>query len=279
MIDPEPLPHLPGCYLFKDTEGAVIYVGKAKDLKRRVSSYFQKRDLDPKTSALVTAARDLDFIVTDSEVEALLLENALIKKHWPKYNVRLKDSSRYASIHITDEEFPRIHFSRRRAGGGSFFGPFVSARERDYVFSVVRKAFGLRTCRRLPKRACLRYHMGACSGPCIGKIESAEYKERVVRAGAVLRGRTAELIGSLKDEMMDLAERQEFERAMELRNEIRALEGLQYRQHIERQKRFDEDVLSWIVEGETVYMMLFKVYKGTLEGKEEFVFPGGADLG
>jgi len=274
MIDPEPLPHLPGCYLFKDTEGAVIYVGKAKDLKRRVSSYFQKRDLDPKTSALVTAARDLDFIVTDSEVEALLLENALIKKHWPKYNVRLKESYRYASIHITDEEFPRIHFSRGRAGGGSFFGPFVSARERDYVFSVVRKAFGLRTCRRLPKRACLRYHMGACSGPCIGKIESAEYKERVVRAGAVLRGRTAELIGSLKDEMMDLAERQEFERAMELRNEIRAIEGLQYRQHIERQKRFDEDVLSWIVEGETVYMMLFKVYKGTLEGKEEFVFPG-----
>jgi excinuclease ABC subunit C len=275
MIDPEPLPHLPGCYIFKDAEGAVIYVGKAKDLKKRVSSYFQKRDIDPKTSALVSAARDLDFIVTDSEVEALLLENALIKKHWPKYNVKLKDSSRYASIHLTDEEFPRIHLSRRRTGGGSFFGPFVSARERDYVFQVVRKTFGLRTCRRLPKRECLRYHMGACSGPCIGKITPELYMERVSRAESVLKGRIGELIGSMKEEMTKLAGEQEFERAMELRDEIRALEGLQDRQHIERQKRFDEDVLSYIVEGESVYLMLFKVYRGTLEGKEEFVFPRG----
>lgn len=275
MIDTEPLPHLPGCYLFKDGEGAVIYVGKAKDLKKRVNSYFQKKDLDPKTSALVSATRGLDFIVTNSEVEALLLENALIKKHWPKYNVKLKDSSRYASIHLTDEEFPRIHVSRRRTGDGSFFGPFVSARERDYVFSVLRKTFGLRTCKRLPKRACLRYHMGACSGPCIGKISPERYREKVRWAEAVLKGRTGELIGSLKEEMAALARGEEFERAMELRDEIRALEGLQDRQHIERQKRFDEDVLSWIVEGESVYLMLFKVYRGTLEGKEEFVFPNG----
>ena len=275
MIDPEPLPHLPGCYLFKDGEGAVIYVGKAKDLKKRVASYFQKRETDPKTSALVSAAQNLDFIVTESEVEALLLENALIKKHWPKYNVKLKDSSRYASIHLTDEEFPRIHLSRKRAGEGSFFGPFVSARERDLVFSVIRQAFGLRTCRRLPKRACLRYSMGACSGPCIGKISPVDYQERVSRAEAVLKGKTGELIGSLKKEMTALARKEEFERAMELRDEIRALEGLQDRQQIERKKRFDEDVLSYVVDGESVYLMLFKVYRGTLEGKEEFVFPGG----
>lgn len=273
MIDPEPLPHLPGCYLFKDDEGAVIYVGKARDLKKRVASYFQKRELDPKTSALVSAASGLDFIVTKSEVEALLLENALIKKHWPKYNVRLKDSSRYASIHLTDEEFPRIHLSRRRTGGGSYFGPFVSARERDLVLSAVRKTFGLRTCRRLPKRECLRYSMGGCSGPCLGKIAPAEYRARVARAEAVLRGRTRELIGSLKEEMAALSERREFEQAMELRDEIRALESLQERQQIERDKRYDEDVLSWIVDGETVYLMLFKVYRGTLEGKEEHVFP------
>ncbi len=275
MIDPEPLPHLPGCYLFKNAEGAIIYVGKAKYLKKRVASYFQKRDLDPKTAALVAAAQTLDFIVTESEVEALLLENALIKKHWPKYNVRLKDSSRYASIHLTDDEFPRIHLSRKRMGGGCFFGPFVSARERDLVFSVVRKTFGLRTCRRLPKRACLRYSMGACSGPCIGEISPADYQERVARAEAVLKGKTGELIGSLKEEMTSLARKEEFERAMELRDEIRALEGLQDRQKIERQKKFDEDVLSWIVEGESVYLMLFKVYRGTLEGKEEFIFPSG----
>ncbi|HPE63988.1 MAG TPA: excinuclease ABC subunit UvrC, partial [Methanothrix sp.] len=143
------------------------------------------------------------------------------------------------------------------------------------VFSVVRKTFGLRTCRRLPGRACLRYHMGACSGPCIGKITPEDYRARVARAEAVLKGRTGELIGSLAEEMARLSAEQEFERAMELRDEIRALECLQDRQTIERLKKFDEDVLSWIVEGETVYLMLFKVYKGTLEGKEEFVFPNG----
>ncbi|MGB3944126.1 MAG: excinuclease ABC subunit UvrC, partial [Methanothrix sp.] len=273
MIDPDPLPHLPGCYLFKDASGEVIYVGKARDLKKRVASYFQKRETDPKTAALVCAARGLDFIVTDSEVEALLLENSLIKKNWPKYNVRLKDSSRYASIHITDEEFPRIHLSRSRTAPGSYFGPFVSARERDLVFSVVRKTFGLRTCRRLPKRACLRHAMGACCAPCIGKISAADYGRRVGRAEAVLKGRTNELIASLKDEMSDLAGRCEFEQAMELRDEIRALVSLQERQNVERNKRFDEDVLTYAADGDDVYLMLFKVYKGTLEGKEEFVFP------
>jgi len=273
MISLDPIPHLPGCYIFKDSDGAVLYVGKAKDLKKRVSSYFQKRDLDPKTLALIQAARDLDFIVTDTEVEAFLLENALIKKHQPKYNIALKDAKKYASIHLTEGPFPRICISRaRKSKGGTFFGPFVSARERDFVFEVVQKTFGLRPCRRLPKRACLRYHIGTCSGPCIGKISEDEYLKRTKRAESVLKGNTTELIGSMKEEMAALSARQEFEQAMVLRDEIRALETLQERQHIERQKRFDEDVLSYVIEAENVYLMLFKVYKGTLEGKEDFVF-------
>ena len=272
MIDLESLPHLPGCYLFKDAKGAVLYVGKAKDLKKRVSSYLQKRDHDPKTSALVQAARNLDFIVTNTEVEALLLENTLIKKHQPRYNIALKDSKRYASIHLTDDAFPRIRISRKLTGGGTFFGPFVSARERDTVFQVVKKTFRLRTCRRLPKRACLRYHMGTCSGPCIGKITEAEYGKRVLRAKSVLRGNIKELIDCMKEEMMESAAKQQFEQAMELRDEISALEYLQERQNVERQKIFDQDVLNYIVDGGNVYLMLFKVYKGTLEGKEDFVF-------
>jgi len=187
MIDLESLPHLPGCYLYKDQDGKILYVGKAKDLKKRVSNYFQKRDHDPKTESLVRAARDIEFIVTATELEALLLENTLIKKHWPRYNIKLKDSSRYACIHLTDEKFPRIRISRKKEGKGSFFGPFISSKERDYIFYAVKKTFGLRTCKRLPKRACLRYHLGHCSGPCIGKISEADYQKRAKRAETALK--------------------------------------------------------------------------------------------
>jgi excinuclease ABC subunit C len=272
MIDLETLPHLPGCYLYLDAEGKVLYVGKAKDLKKRVGNYFQKRDHDTKTESLIQAASSLDFIVTNNEVEALLLENTLIKKHWPRYNIKLKDSSRYACIHLTDEKLPRIRISRSRLGRGTFFGPFTSARERDYVFAVVRKTFQLRTCRRLPKRACLRYHFGACSGPCIGKITEAEYLEKVRRAEAALKGDIADLIASLRKEMIDSSARQEYERAKDLRDEIVALEGLQERQNMDRKRKFDQDILSYLVDEGNVYLMLFKVYKGTLEGKEDFVF-------
>jgi len=272
MIDLETIPHLPGCYLYLDAEGKVLYVGKAKDLKKRVSNYFQKRDHDSKTESLIQMASSLDFIVTNNEVEALLLENTLIKKHWPRYNIKLKDSSRYACIHLTDEKLPRIRISRSRLGRGTFFGPFTSARERDYVFAVVRKTFQLRTCRRLPKRACLRYHLGACSGPCIGRITEAEYLEKVKRAEAALKGNIADLIASLRKEMSDSSARQEYERAKELRDEIAALEGLQERQNMDRKRKFDQDILSYLVDEGNVYLMLFKVYKGTLEGKEDFVF-------
>jgi excinuclease ABC subunit C len=272
MIDLEKLPHLPGCYLYKDADGEVLYIGKARDLKKRVSNYFQKRDHDPKTESMIQAASGLDFIVTNTEVEALLLENTLIKKHWPRYNIKLKDSSRYACIQLTDEPFPRIRISRSRSGRGTFFGPFTSARERDYVFAVVRKTFRLRTCRKLPKRACLRYHMNACSGPCIGKITDAEYCENIKRAESALKGNISELITSLKREMVDSSDRQEYERARALRDEIAALEVLRDRQNMERKRKFDQDILSYMVEGGSVYLMLFKVYKGTLEGKEDFVF-------
>ncbi|VVB68649.1 UvrABC system protein C [uncultured archaeon] len=272
MIDLEALPHLPGCYLFQDAEGTILYVGKARDLRRRASSYFQRQGPDPKTGAMLSAVHSMDFIVTNTEVEALLLENTLIKRHWPKYNVKLKDSSRYAGIHLTEERFPRIRISRKNPGEGAFFGPFTSARERDDVFGVVRKTFGLRTCKKLPKRACLRYSLGHCSGPCIGKISDVDYAEKVSRAKSALKGKIQDLISSLREEMSGLAARQEFERALELRDEISALERLQARQQVEQKRKLDQDVLSYLIEGPSVYLMLFKVYQGTLLGKEEFIF-------
>ncbi len=216
MISLDSLPHQPGCYIFSDDRGTVIYVGKARDLKKRISNYFQKQDHVPRTQALVSAARKVDYIVTNTEVEALLLENTLIKKHMPRYNIKLKDSSRYACIQLTQEEFPRIRISRRAAGKGQFFGPFTSARERTFVYQIVRKTFGLATCKRLPKRACLRYHLGHCTGPCLGRISEADYRAKVERAAAALGGKTGELIESMKRQMAELSERMEFERALEL---------------------------------------------------------------
>ncbi|MDD2836616.1 MAG: excinuclease ABC subunit UvrC [Methanothrix sp.] len=272
MISLDSLPHNPGCYLFTDDQGKVIYVGKARDLKKRVSNYFQKQDHVPRTRALVLASKGLEFIVTNTEVEALLLENTLIKKHQPRYNIKLKDSSRYACIELTEERFPRIRVSRKASGKGSFFGPFTSARERTFVYQLLRKTFGLRTCKRLPKRACLRYHLGHCTGPCIGKISEADYLARVKRAAAALGGKSGELMQSLQRDMAELSDRQEFERAMELRDEIAALQRLRERQQVEKSRRYDQDVISYQIEGSSVFLMLFKVYRGTLEGKEDFVF-------
>ncbi len=272
MISLDSFPHNPGCYLFTDEQGKIIYVGKARDLKKRVANYFQKQDHAPRTRALVLASRGVQFIVTNTEVEALLLENTLIKKHQPRYNIKLKDSSRYAFIELTDENFPRIRVSRKTSGKGSFFGPFTSARERTFVYQLIRKTFGLRTCKRMPRRPCLRYHLGHCAGPCTGKISQADYQDRVKRAAFALAGKGRELIESLQRQMAELSDRQEFERAIGLRDEIAALQHLQERQQVEKSRKYDQDVISYRVEDGSVFLMLFKVYRGTLEGKEEFVF-------
>ena len=266
MIDPATLPAEPGCYLFSDEGGNVIYVGKARNLRKRVSSYFSRHDLDPKTARLVDAIAGIDFIVTDTEVEAFILENTLIKKHQPKYNIDLKDSKTYAYIHITDEPFPRIHVARGPDGNGRYYGPFVSARERDDLLRLLKSLFGLRSCRRLPRRACLRAHIGSCSAPCIGRIGEEDYVERVRRAEAVLKGDIGGLIRTLRDEMAAHAERLDYERAMDLRDQIAALERLRERQHVDRQKTYNEDIINYIRSDGTVYLMLFNVDRGRLPG-------------
>lgn len=272
MIDPRSLPAEPGCYLFSDENGDIIYVGKAKDLKKRVSSYFSRHDLDPKTKVLIDAIVSLDFIVTDTEVEAFILENTLIKKHQPRYNIDLKDSKTYAYIHITDEAYPRIHIARRPDGEGRYYGPFVSARERDDILHLLKRVFKLRSCRGLPRRACLRAHIDSCSAPCTGRISESDYQELVGRAEAVLKGDITELIGTLREEMAVYAGQQDYEQALELRNQITALEGLQERQNVERQKVYDEDIINYIVRDGTVFLMLFNIYRGTLTGKCEYTF-------
>ena len=272
MIDLSSVPTSPGCYLYKNEEGTIIYVGKAKNLKRRVSSYFQKRDHDPKTKALVRNIRSAEFIVTANEVEALILENTLIKKHSPKYNIDLKDSKSYAFIHISDDEFPRIGILRKATTKGKLYGPFVSAKERDYLLTLLKKTFRLRSCRNLPKRACLRAHMGTCSAPCIGKISAAEYRENVSRAESVLKGNADELVARLTDEMKKCAAERDFERAIEYREQITSLSHLSAHQNMKRQITYDQDVIGYLIRSNRVYIIVFNVIHGTLVGKEEFTF-------
>ncbi|MDD1717922.1 MAG: GIY-YIG nuclease family protein, partial [Methanoregulaceae archaeon] len=211
MIDLTAVPSDPGCYLFLDPDGNVIYVGKAKNLKRRVSSYFKRHDRDQKTVRLAGTASSVNFIATTSEVEALILENTLIKRYQPKFNIDLKDSKSYAYILLTGEEFPCLRMSRRTGNDGTYFGPFVSAAERDYVFSVVKKTFRLRTCRKLPKRGCLRRHMESCSAPCRGGVSPEEYRDQVRKASLVLRGKSEEFRAALTAEMEKSAKEQAFE--------------------------------------------------------------------
>ena len=272
MIPAATLPHQPGCYLFSDGEGTILYIGKAKDLKKRVSSYRQKRDHDPKTRLLLEAATAVDYIVTVTEVEALILENSLIKQHQPRFNIDLKDAKAYAYLQLTDEPFPAIRIVRNPAGSGTFFGPFVSAAERDYLRDLIKRVFRLRTCKRIQKRGCLRYHIHTCSAPCKGAIGSEEYARLVQSAAFVLRGRTQELLLDLKKEMEQRSRDQEFEQALVLRDQIRALEHLRSRQDISRRKAGDEDIINYRAADGTVHLMLFNVYRGTLGNKSEFSF-------
>ena len=244
MVDLTAIPKNPGCYLFKDINGTILYIGKAKNLVKRVRSYFTKRHIDSKTRKLVSKIDSVDFFVTDSEIEALILENNLIKKHAPKYNIDLKDSKRYAYIELTNEEFPRFLIARKidSKTESRYFGPFVSAAARDHILEAIRRIFKIRTCKKLPKRACLRYSIGLCSAPCTGSITKMGYLNDVTSAKMVLEGKNKELMKRLKKRMKKLSNVQNYELALEVREQLSALNYLSERQKMERQKNYDEDI-------------------------------------
>jgi excinuclease ABC subunit C len=272
MVDLNILPGEPGCYIFKNSKGRIIYIGKAKNIKKRVSSYFQKKGLGPKTKALVGNINSVDFVVTETDVEAYLLENTLIKKHRPKYNIDLKDSRRYAYILLTNESFPRLLVAREKKKEGQYFGPFVSGQERDYILNFLKRTFKLRTCKRFSKRPCLRSHIGRCLSPCIGEDKKIEYQKNISKVKKILKGQTKEALKELKAEMKEMSDRQDYEKAIALRNQISAIERLNERQIVERERKYDEDILNYLVKGGRVHLLAFKIYKGTLTNKEEFSF-------
>lgn len=272
------IPIQSGCYLFKNSSGAIIYIGKAKNLKKRVSSYFQKKDYEPKTKQLVSLIKDIDFIVTKNEIEALVLENNLIKKHKPKYNIDLKESKKYAFIEITNEEFPRLLVARDKNVKGKLFGPFVSAQSRDYILNFLRQTFKIRTCKILPKKKCIRYDIGLCTAPCINKISKKEYSENIKSIQEILNGKISNVLKELQQKMKSFSEKKKYEKAILLREQISAIKGLHEKQMVERQKKYNEDVINYIVRDNKIYIIVFNVHLGVLESKEEFVFDKTQDF-
>jgi excinuclease ABC subunit C len=272
MITKNNLPNNPGCYSFKDKKGTVIYIGKAKNLKKRLKSYLQKNDLDIKTRNMLKRAENLEFIITDNEVEALILENTLIKKYQPKYNVRLKDAKNFSYIKITKEKYPRAILARRKDTKGKYFGPFVSASERRYILNFLKRTFRLRTCKKIPKKPCLRFQMNICYAPCIGNISVDDYNKKINRVKKVLSGKIPNLLKEMEYEMDQLSKKKNFEEAKKIRDEINALENLREHQKIEREKKYNEDIINYVIKNNQVYLMIFNIYKGTLTNKNEFIF-------
>lgn len=278
MFDVNILPTSPGCYLFRDIAHFIIYIGKAKNIRKRVRSYFQNKQWDPKTQMLLRSINVIDFVVTNTEVEAFILENTLIKKYQPKYNINLKDAKTYAFLQLTDEEFPRLIVARRKEQAGRFYGPFISGQERDYIYEFLNRTLALRTCRKFPKCPCLRYHIHVCDAPCVGYISQEEYADKIDKAHLILSGKVTELLRTIDAEMKEASHQLEFEKALLLRNQKEAIQHLQERQNMQRNLSYNEDIVNFLIRDNTVYLMLFNVYKGTLSQKNEFVFAYNHDF-
>lgn len=278
----KPLPHSPGVYQFKDEEGKIIYIGKAKDLKKRISSYFSRPDQTQKTAALVKKIKSLDFILTDSEEEAILLESNLIKQYYPKYNFDLKDNSPLTYALFTKEDFPRLLRVRKDRNGkirgppGKVFGPFMSGSAG--IIQIIRKTFGLRPCN-LPvgKRLCLQYHLGNCSGACGGKISKEEYAKDVQAAEKIISNpKIAEqYVTELENKMANASKNEDFEKAIHLRNAIHSLQGLSRAHKVDSTVDRDEDyIILWEENGHAraqAWRMVHGVIRDRLKYEFDFV--------
>lgn len=264
-------PSSPGVYLFKDKDKNVIYVGKAKNLKSRVSSYFSGSH-SPKTQLLVKNISDADYILVDNELEALLLENKMIKKHSPKYNISLKDSKTYAYILITDERFPRILSVRKVGKKGRYFGPYTDGASRAMLVSMCIKLFKLRVCNTLPKKACLNYHIGLCTAPCINNVDEKTYLKQVESAVSFLKGDTQSTIKKLESDMKAASLELRYEVAQEKKRQIESIYILGQRQKVDLIKRFDQDIVALVRKENRAIIELFSISKGVISGKKEFIF-------
>lgn len=267
---PSLIPKQPGCYLMKNGEGAVLYVGKAKDLSKRVPSYWRAKGA--KTRALAVEIEDIEYVITSNEVEALITEAQLIARYHPKYNIDLKTGQRYAFLKFTNEPFPKLVIARQITKDGKYLGPYPSGAARNAAMRAANNIFKLRTkCKPFSGRACLRYHLGVCSGSCIGEISQEGYQKSVKDAERFLKGDYASLLNRLRSDMEHAAKEQHFEKAKLYRDEIAALLKLE-QQYVSAPKKYDQDVINYIVQGERLLFQLFHFNKGIIYGRKEYSF-------
>jgi excinuclease ABC subunit C len=273
------VPDRPGVYVYKDAKAAVIYVGKAASLRSRVRSYFQDAGArDPKTDALVQQIRDLDYIVTDNELEAMMLEANLVRRHRPRYNIILRDDKHYPFLRLTtDEEFPRLVVARRvQKDGSAYYGPFYPATAMRETLRLTRQLFPLRTCRikidGQLERPCIQYYIHRCNAPCTGWETREGYAKTVRDVQDFLEGRDDQLAQVLTRQMEDAAGQLRFERAALLRDQIQSLNKVRERQKIISTEQVDQDVIGVVRQGNDACVELFFVRKGRLLGQEAFFF-------
>ncbi|HSP87543.1 MAG TPA: excinuclease ABC subunit UvrC, partial [Ignavibacteriaceae bacterium] len=279
------LPDKSGVYQFINDKGKVIYVGKANNLKHRVRSYFHENIPSAKTAVLVKKIEDLELIITDNEIEALVLENNLIKKFKPRYNVNLKDDKSYPYIKVTKEPYPRVYPTRRVIKDGSkYFGPYTDVKNMKSSLRMINQVFKIRSCRlditeeaieKKKFKVCLDYHIKKCDGPCEGLISEINYNIMVGEVIKVLKGKTDELINDLNLRMNTAVENLEFEKAAEIRDRIEQLTAISLKQKVVSIDLEDRDVITIAYEGKDSACSIFNIRNGKLVGKKQLMLSIG----
>ncbi|MEG0474133.1 MAG: excinuclease ABC subunit UvrC [Carnobacterium sp.] len=267
------LPELPGCYLMKNSEKEIIYIGKAKNLKNRVRSYFRGTH-EGKTELLVREIVDFETIITSTDKESLLLEITLIKKHQPKYNIKLKQGTSYPYLKITNERNPQLIItSEVKKDGGLYFGPYPNVYAASETQHFIQKIYPLRRCNGNQKRACLYYHMGQCLGPCDHEVPVEEYEAQIDNIKRFLNGEVKEIKRELREKMLEAASEQAYERAAEYRNQIHYIETTVERQNIITNDPTTRDVFSYYMNKGWISIQVFFIRQATLIKREAAIFP------
>lgn len=277
------LPLCPGVYIMRDKNGKIIYVGKSRALKNRVSQYFQNSKKNVKTSRMVNAAEDFEYILCKTEIEALSLENSLIKQNTPKYNIKLKDAKSYPYIKITDEEYPKILFTRHRiADKGRYYGPFSGSSVAYSILDIIHKSLGIPNCKRnFPKdfgkeRPCIYYQMKQCCGLCTGEVSKEEYSSLIQCGADILKGNISSATKMLTVQMQSLAEEEKFEAAARCRDTVRALERLNQKQSVVASPETNLDVFGFYTDDFISCVSVIYVRNGAVNDKSDFVFNADA---
>jgi excinuclease ABC subunit C len=274
ISSPENLPKKPGVYIMKNADGEIIYIGKAKNLLNRVRSYFREKLDRPKTQILMSHFDSLEYILTNSEKEALILEANLIKKHHPRYNIQLKDDKRYPYVKITDEKFPRLVITRNITKNGVYYGPFTDVGSVKRTVKFLKSLFKIRTCRNM-NGPCLNSQIDLCYAPCDDNITEEEYGEIINKIDLFFQGKYSVIVKNLKKEMREAAENEEYEKAAVLRDQIASIEEIMEKQFVDLvDDDLDQDVIA-IAKGKLdIYVVIMPIRNGKITGRDDFLMSG-----